>query len=146
MTFLNVLVGIINILMFIFLLFPNFLTEVTKMDPYKLGVLCVFFACLIYWAYLLIIFIKHRNKLKVSINSGSARIISNPDGYQYLVEGDTCFHIPDPDTFNFLGNFFGFTWRDSQLMLPDEIKRNFKIGKALPSIRVYFPKLNAQKD
>jgi hypothetical protein len=108
------------------------------MDPYKLGVWCVFMACITYWIYLVIRRLFKRTK--VSIKVDSVRVIKNPAGYQYLVEGDTCFHIPDPDTFNYLGNFFGFTWNDSRLMLPDEIKNNFKMGKALPSIRVYFPK------
>ena len=115
------------------------------MDPYKLGVLCVFIACLIYWVYLFIMFIKHRNRPKRSINLGSVRVIRNPDHYHYLIQGDTCCHIPDEATFNYLGSFFGFTWDDAELMLPDEIKRRFTIGKQLPSIKLYFPKIESKE-
>ena len=72
------------------------------------------------------------------------RVIRNPQGYQYLVEGNGCFHIPDPATFNYLGSFFGFSWPDSELMLPEEISRRFTVGRALPSINPYCPKIEEQ--
>ncbi len=78
-----------------------------------------------------------------SINKGRSkpvRIIKNSKSYHYLVEGNSCFHIPDPETFNYLGSYLGFSWSDAKEMLPDEISRRFTIGKALPSIRLHFPK------
>lgn len=73
--------------------------------------------------------------------SNRVRVISNPQGYQYLVQGNNCCHIPDPPTFDYLGSYFGFCWADSELMLPDEINRRFTIGKQLPSILLYCPKV-----
>lgn len=137
MRFFNILVGVISIVSFVFILFPGFLQEVLKMDPYKLAVWCIFIACVIYWGYLLIMLVKHRNRPTASVNLRPVRVVRNPAGYQYLVEGNTCFHIPDPPTFNYLGSFFGFSWDDSELMLPDEINRRFTIGRQLPSIRPF---------
>jgi hypothetical protein len=125
-----------SILTFIFLLFPSFLKEVLKMDPYKLGVLCVFIACLIYWIYFLIISIRDRNK------SGDKRIrfIINPvDGAVYLVDGSVCSHIPDMATFKYLKSYFGFT-SDVEEMLIAEIKRKFAIKSDVPSITLHFTK------
>lgn len=101
------------------------------MDHYKLAILCIFIASLIYWVCILIkYFVKKRIHLQV-INDSYA---------QYLVKGDTCCHIPDEPTFNYLGSFLGFTWTDSKSMTHDEIKRKFTIGKQLPSIKLHFPK------
>lgn len=72
--------------------------------------------------------------------SKPVRIIKNFKSYHYLVEGNSCFHIPYPETFNYLGSYLGFSWSDAKEMLPDEISRRFTIGKALPSIRLHFPK------
>ncbi len=62
MTFFNIIVGIITVLTFIFMLFPHFLNQVLKVDPYKLGVLCVLIVCVIYWIYLVITTIGRRSK------------------------------------------------------------------------------------
>lgn len=79
--------------------------------------------------------------------SRSKRIPIINDGYrQYLVEGNTCFHIPDPPTFEYLGSYFGFSWSDSKLMLPDQIDHKFIKGKQLPSILKYCPKEKIQGD
>ena len=146
MKVLNIITGIITILMFIFLLFPESLKEVMKMDPYKLGVLCVFVACLIYWIYSLITFlIRRRNPQKVLRNVKESVQVINDSERHYLVEGNICSHIPDPPTFGYLGSFFGFSWTDSKLMLPDDIKRKFVIGKQLPSILLHCPKTEAIK-
>ena len=91
------------------------------------------------WKWRLNSIIKRRFPNTLSDLMKSVRVIKNPQGYQYLVENDKCFHIPDPDTFNYLSNFFGFTWDDSEEMQPDDIKRKFSLGRTLPSIRAYFP-------
>ena len=107
------------------------------MDPYKLGVLCVFIACLMYWIYLLIIFTKDRNKPR----SKNIRFVRNPkDGAIYLVEGKkVCSHIPDMPTLNYLRSYFGFI-TDTEEMPIDEIKRRFTIRADKPTITKYFPK------
>jgi hypothetical protein len=68
------------------------------------------------------------------------RVIKNPDDFYYLVDGNICSHIPDAETFNYLGGYFGFSWGDAILMLPDEIKRQFVLGTQLPTIRSFCSK------
>jgi hypothetical protein len=72
-------------------------------------------------------------------NTRPIEVIHNPEGYQYLVDGDVCSHIPDPPTFNYLASLYGFTWGDSKLMLPDDIKTKYTIGKQLPSVLLHCP-------
>lgn len=82
---------------------------------------------------------------KASINSNRPiEIIRNPDGYQYLVEGNKCSHVPDPPTFEYLGRFFGFSWADSKPMLSEDIKSKFVMGKQLPSILSHCPKTESK--
>ena len=143
MTVFNILIGITNLVAFIFLIFPSSLESVKKMDQYKLVVLCVFIACLIYWVYFLVIsLIQHRNPLKVLMNfKEHVRVIKDPDaGKCYLVDGNTCLHIPDPPTFDYLGSYLGFSWADLETMTTADIRHKFTIGKALPSIQLHFPK------
>lgn len=147
----NILTGVITILMFIFLLFPSFLKEVLKMDPYRLGVLCVFITCSIYWIYLLIRFlIKHRKPLK-SLNKNlihskgilsPKKVIYDPTKHpepQFLVDGNNYFWIPNPETFNYLAKLFGFWWDTSEPMLPDDIESKFVKGEDLPKIQDFLP-------
>jgi len=113
------------------------------MDHYRLAVLCIFIASLIYWVYFLMVsLIQHRNPIKVLMNlKEHIRVIKDPDaGKCYLVEGNICLHIPDPPTFEYLGSYLGFSWSDLETMTPAEIKRKFNIGKQLPSIQLHFPK------
>jgi hypothetical protein len=77
-------------------------------------------------------------KMSLNLNK-SIRIIKNPRGYHYLVEGSNCYHIPDPPTFNYLGSYFGFSWSDTKEMMPDEISQKFTVGRALPSILSHCP-------
>ena len=80
-------------------------------------------------------------KASISLNR-PIEIIRRPEGQQYLVEGDTCYYIPDPPTFEYLRVYFGFSWDDSNLMLFDDIKKKYIIGKQLPSVLSYCPKQN----
>jgi hypothetical protein len=53
---------------------------------------------------------------------------------QYIVENNTYKHIPDPETFNYLGQVFGFSWKDSDEISDNEFKR-LSSGSTLPSVR-----------
>jgi hypothetical protein len=76
----------------------------------------------------------------------NTRIIRNPDGgHCYLVEGNTCVHIPDPETFDYLGRYLGFSRAHIKTMTTTEIERKFKIGKQLPSIKLHFPKTESKE-
>jgi len=142
MNFSNVIFGTITILTLIFTLFPSTLDEARKMDPYRLVVLCILSVCVIYWIYF---GVQHSSFMKKLIGTKKrARIIRDPRDAQqftYLVEGDKCYHIPDPPTFNYLGSYFGFSWRDLEDINTDDFKRKFTIGKQLPSIQLYVPKI-----
>lgn len=59
-------------------------------------------------------------------------VIKIPQGTQYLVKNNVCYPIPNKETFEYLGRIFSFTWNDSKLMQPDEIKQKFSIGRELP--------------
>jgi hypothetical protein len=52
----------------------------------------------------------------------------------YLVEKRTYRHIPDRETFNYLGQFLGFRWSDIETMTPVEFGKQFSAGSMLPSI------------
>ena len=142
----NIFIGIITLLSFFFLIFPISLEVVKEMDTYRLIVLSVFIASFIYWAYIFIIsFIQRRNPLKVLMNLKTPIQVIKCETYCYLVEGNGCFHIPDPETYNYLGSYLGFSWNDLEIMTPNELKRKFNIGKQLPSIRLYLPKIENKK-
>lgn len=86
-----------------------------------------------------IISIFHKGRVIKSTN-GNVHVIRSPDDRHYLVDGNICSHIPDPPTFEYLGSYFGFSWNDAKLMLPEDINSRYTVGKALPSIRLHFPK------
>jgi hypothetical protein len=65
---------------------------------------------------------------------------SDSDGKIYLVEGKTCSHIPDPETFQYLERFFGFSSSNIKRMPSEDIKGKFVTGRQLPSIKFHFPK------
>ncbi len=63
------------------------------------------------------------------------RLIQDPASEKcYLVRGKTISHIPDPETFRYLGSYFGFSWANVETVLQDEINRKFTISTPLPSI------------
>ena len=140
MNFSNIFWGIIGAASLFFLLFPNILDEVRKMDTLRLVVLIVFILCLLYWIY----FVMQRSNFLMKLigsNRPSRRIIRDRQGVQYLVEGKNCYHIPDVPTYEYLGRFFGFDWGDSKEMEHEEINRKFTKGRQLPSITAFFPKI-----
>jgi hypothetical protein len=100
----------------------------------------VFFVSLV-----VVLFALWKEKLRISRPPAPPErsLIRDPsDGKVYLVEGKTCYHIPDPDTFNYLGSYLGFSMGEVKQMTTDDIKSKFIIGKQLPSIKIYFPKSN----
>lgn len=68
--------------------------------------------------------------------STKMEIVKDGEKY-YLVKGSICSYIPDEPTFNYLGDFFGFSWGDAKLMSFDDIQQKYKMGKHLSSIRSY---------
>lgn len=138
MVFGQMLFGIAGLVSVLFMLFPNILQGVLEMDTARLVVHIVAFVCAIYWiVYGINQYRKHRGLSK-------NKVVHDAYGHQYLVDGDTINHIPDPETFNYLGSFLGFTWTDSELVGSDEIASRFKKGRQLPSVRLYFPKKEEQ--
>ena len=144
MNFSNLIFGAITVLTLIFALFPSTLDEARKMDPYRLVVFCILSACVIYWIYFAV---QHSNFMKrLIITKKRVRIIRDPrdpERFTYLVEKDMCFHIPDPETFNYLGSYLGFSWKDLEDINTDDFKRKFKVGRQLPSIRPFSPKIES---
>lgn len=55
---------------------------------------------------------------------------------QYIIENNIYKHIPDPETFDYLGQVFGFDWKDSEEISDDKFKE-FSSGSTLPSITSY---------
>lgn len=142
MNFTNIVFGVVGVVSLIFMLFPVTLDEVKKMDPYRLIVLCIFSVCVIYWIYFAV---QHSNMLKKLIKTKKRiRIIrdpKDPEEFTYLVEGNECYHIPDSSTFRYLGSYLGFSWKDLEHITTDDFKRKFTIGRQLPSIQAFFPKI-----
>jgi uncharacterized membrane protein len=56
--------------------------------------------------------------------------------HQYIIKNNIVRHIPDEETFNYLGQLHGFDWGSSEGFAPDDFKQ-FSIGDALPSILPY---------
>lgn len=52
----------------------------------------------------------------------------------YLIKKDIARHIPDPETFNYLGQIYGFDWKDIDTITNDEFKNQFSTGSTLPNI------------
>ncbi|MEN6624477.1 MAG: hypothetical protein ABFD50_23385 [Smithella sp.] len=52
----------------------------------------------------------------------------------YLVEKNIARHIPDPETFDYLGQLYGFHWKDVEVFTQEEFKKMFSSGSTLPSI------------
>jgi hypothetical protein len=56
--------------------------------------------------------------------------------HQYIIKNNIVRHIPDPATFDYLGQLHGFDWGSSKGIEPDNF-RKFSMGSALPSILPY---------
>ena len=54
--------------------------------------------------------------------------------HTYLIEKDIARHIPDGETFNYLGQLYGFDWKDIDTITNEEFKKQFSTGSTLPSI------------
>ena len=54
--------------------------------------------------------------------------------HTYLIEKDIARHIPDGETFTYLGQLYGFDWKDIDTITNDEFKKQFSTGSTLPSI------------
>lgn len=80
-----------------------------------------------------------KSEAKNSLSLSPPEIIVDAQGDYYLVEAGSRYHIPDPPTFNYLGEYFGFGWDDAKLMGPDEIKK-YPRRRPLPSIRPHCAK------
>lgn len=63
----------------------------------------------------------------------------------YLVENNIARHIPDPETFNYLGQLYGFDWKDVDQVSNDELKNQFSTGSVLPSVVPHFQRYYEQK-
>lgn len=58
-------------------------------------------------------------------------------GHVYLIENNTAKHVPDPPTLDYLGKLNGVNIPDIERITPEEFKRKYTTGNALPSILPY---------
>jgi len=69
--------------------------------------------------------------------------------HQYLIENNIARHIPDPETFEYLGQLYMFDWDDSERVTHEYFKKNFLKESPLPSIlphcRAYHEKMTIRK-
>lgn len=73
--------------------------------------------------------------LKLHFSPRRVRVIRTHDQpHVYLIEKNTAKHIPDPETFNYLGQTYGFDWKDIDTITNDEFKKKFSAGSPLHSI------------
>ena len=56
------------------------------------------------------------------------------DSATYLIENHTYHHIPDKQTFEYLGELNGFQWTDIKVLTVEEFENQFSAGSSLPSI------------
>jgi hypothetical protein len=63
----------------------------------------------------------------------------------YFIEKNIARHIPDQETFNYLGQIYGFDWKDIDMVTNDEFKKQFSTGSTLPSIVPHCLKFCEQK-
>jgi hypothetical protein len=54
--------------------------------------------------------------------------------HTYLVQNNVARHIPDGETFEYLGKLYGFHWGSIETIRHDEFKRQFTTESTLPSI------------
>lgn len=63
----------------------------------------------------------------------------------YLVKNKVARHIPDAETFEYLGEIYGFHWGNIEMIPHDEFKRQFSTESTLPSILPHCQKFYEQK-
>jgi hypothetical protein len=73
------------------------------------------------------------------LSESSPGVIVDREGYYYIVENGSRYHIPDPPTFEYLGKYLGFKWSDARVVDEAEAKK-IKAGRPLPSILAHCPK------
>jgi hypothetical protein len=66
--------------------------------------------------------------------------------FTYLVDENGCRHIPDPPTFDYLGSYLGFKWKDLEYISSDEFKHKLTVKTQLPSILSHIPVLIQKND
>lgn len=73
--------------------------------------------------------------LNIHFSPRRVRVIRTLEqSHAYLVEKNIARHIPDERTFNYLGQIYGFDWKDIDKITDDEFKNQFSTGSTLPSI------------
>ena len=73
--------------------------------------------------------------LNLRFSSRRVRVIRpHEQPHVYLIEKNIARHIPDSETFNYLGQIYGFDWKDIDMITNDEFKKQFSTGSTFPSI------------
>lgn len=67
------------------------------------------------------------------------RLIGNPGGAIFVLEGNKRRHIPDPQTLSYLRAYLGLQGADIERLSDDEV-RKYDEEPRLPSIRDYCPR------
>jgi len=74
----------------------------------------------------------------ININQTRPKLIQPFDRHHvYLIENNTARHIPDPPTLDYLGKLYGVFINDIENIIPEEFKKKYTTGSALPSIVPY---------
>jgi hypothetical protein len=55
--------------------------------------------------------------------------------HTYLIQKNVARHIPDAETFDYLGEIYGFHWGTIETVSHDSFIKRFSVGSMLPSIR-----------
>lgn len=77
--------------------------------------------------------------LKLHFSPKRVRVIRVHDHpHIYIIEKNVARHIPNMDTFRYLGELYGFHEQDVETITNDEFKK-FSAGSTLPSITSHFP-------
>ncbi len=63
----------------------------------------------------------------------------------YLIEKNIARHIPEPTTFSYLGQIYGFDKKDVEVITYDEFREQFSSGSTLPSIIPYCQEFHNQR-
>lgn len=73
--------------------------------------------------------------LKFHFAHESVRVIrAQTSHHTYLVQKKIARHIPDEETFNYLGEIYGFHWGKIEVISHDEFTKQFSTESVLPSI------------
>lgn len=134
MVFGQILFGISGLVSVFFVLFPKIPQKALEMDTIRLVSACVLVVCIIYWTCWLVVHLKG----KFFRDKRSRYLVQSEFGHVYLVEKRECWHIPDPETLNYLTAYFGLNMVNIQRLSQSDIGRKFSVGKQLPSIRLHF--------